>query len=396
MENIDSKILGELVLNSIYPIYVIDEETKNIVFTNKILQSVAGRSMIGENCYEAFFNDVKPNGYSPETGAVGERYQWEYFDQQHNALFKICNLWFENNGRKYRLGLAADASDMMGLNRSVVDYLWLMQKLSELQMKIIREQSNTIPLLLEFFMEHYKAESVAVSFVEREKEYTITLNDRGCNIGDGALNRDDFVPIRVLNGEYKLWIDNMKNRETWEEDRSFVLSVAGLYLENDMLWKKIEWENTHDKATTLFNRAFFQKNLGSEYNTFQQVGIIFADIDNLKQVNDVWGHEMGDRLIKKAADVLLDVSKEKIHSYRMGGDEFMLVCCEYTQEELEALLKDIVIRMNTSNDAIKMPQISISIGCAHSTSPYNIESLMKVADERMYEEKRQKKHGRQM
>lgn len=395
MEEFDSKLLGDIVLNNIYPVYVIDEETKNIVYANKMLRSSFEQPIVGMNCYEAFFGNDAPNGYSPESGALGERYQWEYFDKKYNALYKICNLWFEHEGRKYRLGIAADASDMMGLNRSVVDYLWLMQKLSELQMRIIREQSNTVPLLLEFFMEHYKAKSVAISYTEYEKEYTYILDDRGCRLEEGTCCRKDSVQIRVLSSNYRLYIEDMENHETWEEDKNFVLSVAGLYLENEMLWKKIEWENTHDKATALFNRAFFHKNISSKYNSLRQVGIIFADIDNLKQVNDEWGHEMGDRLIKRTADVLLELADDRTQPYRMGGDEFMLVCCEFTPEELDKLQKAITEKMNCGDNPEKIPPVSISVGSAHSTKPNKFEALMRLADERMYEEKRQKKLGRQ-
>lgn len=61
----------------------------------------------------------------------------------------------------------------------------------------------------------------------------------------------------------------------------------------------MEWENTHDKATSLLNRESFPKNTTSIYNKLEQVGIVFADIDNLKKANDELGHEMGDRLAKK-------------------------------------------------------------------------------------------------
>lgn len=72
-------------------------------------------------------------------------------------------------------------------------------------------------------------------------------------------------------------------------------------------------------------------------------------------------------------------------------DEFMLVCSEFDSKDLEVLIKDISLKLDTINESIKMPKISISAGYANSKAPFNIEALMKIADERMYVEKRRKK-----
>lgn len=123
MVEFDYSLLSELVLQKIYPVYVTNEDSKTIVFTNEIMDQMAGRSMVGENSFQAFFGDKKPNIFRPEERPCGERYQWEYFEPKQNKLFKVCNFWFEHDKKRYRAGIAADASDMMGLNRSVVDYL---------------------------------------------------------------------------------------------------------------------------------------------------------------------------------------------------------------------------------------------------------------------------------
>lgn len=391
MTEFDYGELSELVLQKMYPVYVINEESKTIVFTNEIMDQMVGRPMVGENSFEAFFGDKKTNIASPEERPCGERYQWEYFEPKQNKFFKVCNVWFEHDKKRYRAGIAADVSDMMGLNRSVVDYLWLMQQLSELQIKIIREQKNTLQLIMNFLMVHYKAKKVISSHVENDELITMVCDDKGIRQTSEIYKGDgEFADIHVIDCVYKLWVENIENLEAWEEDRGFVLSIAGLYLENDLLWKRLEWENTHDKATTLFNRACFQKNATSIYNKLEQLGIIFVDIDHLKKANDEWGHEMGDSLIKKAAEVLLSVSDQRVHSYRMGGDEFMLVCRDFNPEELEKLMKEIALKSYAGNDLTRSPQISMSAGCAHSKAPFNIEELMRIADERMYEEKRKR------
>ena len=130
------------------------------------------------------------------------------------------------------------------------------------------------------------------------------------------------------------------------------------------------------------------------YPNLDRVGVIFLDVDNLKKINDEHGHDMGDRLIQKAADVLLSVSGEKIHPYRMGGDEFLLVCCGCERREVPELLDRVTEGLNTSNELIPMPQLSISAGWAHAVQPFRLEALVTQADEMMYAVKRAKKAAR--
>lgn len=320
MAELDYSQLSELVLQKIYPVYVINEESKIIVFTNEIMDQIAGKSLVGENCYEAFFGDKNHNLYSPEERPIGERYQWEYFEPKQNKLYKVCNLWFEQDKKRYRAGIAADASDIMGLNRSVVDYLSLMKQLSELQIEIIREKKNALPLLMTFFMKHFKANRIIFSYEENNELITLICDDKGVRQTSEIYGGDgEYDEIHILGNVYKFWAENIGNLEAWADDRGFILSVAGLYLENELLWKQVEWENTHDRATNLFNRACFHNNEASIYSKLEQVGIVFADIDNLKRVNDECGHEMGDRLIKKMADVFLSIHDRRVDAYRMGG-----------------------------------------------------------------------------
>jgi len=103
------------------------------------------------------------------------------------------------------------------------------------------------------------------------------------------------------------------------------------------------------------------------------------------------GHEAGDKLLIKAANSIRKVTSNKVHGYRMGGDEFLLVACDVTKEELD-ILKDRwekeLERLNTLDDGINCV---IAVGVVYGTKGYDFSALMKEADELMYIDKKAKK-----
>lgn len=102
-----------------------------------------------------------------------------------------------------------------------------------------------------------------------------------------------------------------------------------------------------DPLTGLYNRKFLEKYIdGSLYTgIYQKVpcGIMMVDIDFFKQINDNYGHDIGDIAIKTIANTLLDVVSEKDKVIRFGGEEFIVVIVECNEEKLETLAQEIRI-----------------------------------------------------
>ena len=115
------------------------------------------------------------------------------------------------------------------------------------------------------------------------------------------------------------------------------------------------------------------------------------DVNNLKHMNDTYGHEAGDSLIKKAAESLRKIEARNVLTFRVGGDEFMAVGLHMSLEEAEALLKAWeagLKELNRQDDGI---QCVIACGMAFGEGDFDLEALFKQADERMYEDKKAKK-----
>ena len=117
----------------------------------------------------------------------------------------------------------------------------------------------------------------------------------------------------------------------------------------------------------------------------------------LKKVNDSLGHEKGDALLKRFAEMLMEVYGLHGTVGRMGGDEFIVILPEITREEVESLvehMKATMLRMNVNTTQLKL---STAYGVALSDEvgkDQDAHAAYRLADERMYENKRQSKLGR--
>lgn len=144
-----------------------------------------------------------------------------------------------------------------------------------------------------------------------------------------------------------------------------------------------------DALTGLPNRAAFEKEIQeivthkkSNTNTL----VLSIDLNGLKKVNDTMGHQAGDNLIKRGADILQSCLSQYGCVFRIGGDEFYAFLYNVDELEWETIKDYFQQELKRMNKNEKIP-LSISIGCAVVHKKY-IQQCIQLADERMYEEKR--------
>lgn len=166
-------------------------------------------------------------------------------------------------------------------------------------------------------------------------------------------------------------------------DDPTLLSSIQFFIMNSFTAKKqrekLELLSYRDVLTNLNNRNQYVKLLERQDGVvLENVGVAYLDINGLKKVNDSYGHEAGDRLIRKTAAVLLHLFSES--AYRIGGDEFVIFCPgigegEF-QSEIQLLRKDI-----------EKKNVSVSVGAIWRPRTDDLEELLKEADRQMYQEK---------
>jgi diguanylate cyclase (GGDEF)-like protein len=148
-----------------------------------------------------------------------------------------------------------------------------------------------------------------------------------------------------------------------------------------------------DPLTGCRNRRFFDEIIGRELQRHRRydipLSLLFVDIDRFKAINDTYGHEVGDQVLKQVAAFLLANIREADYVFRWGGDEFLVLisCSEVEARKRGAALE---VAFTGSPDARSMPsEVRLSIGCAEvREDASDVMSMVKVADGRMYENKR--------
>ena len=163
--------------------------------------------------------------------------------------------------------------------------------------------------------------------------------------------------------------------------------------------RKIEAERDFDPLTGLYNRRGMERKLSALFDGPETPGhsmIVMADADNLKVINDTYGHDAGDVYLQEIAGLFRDFGPKDCVSARLGGDEFLLFLYHYDSEQeltdAVALLTDL---QNNSfanlNDQLRVP-LRFSFGCSPVGQSADYEALIKAADEKMYENKRARKN----
>ena len=130
----------------------------------------------------------------------------------------------------------------------------------------------------------------------------------------------------------------------------------------------------HDSLTGLGNRYALNQTLMLLTEISTTVGVCYSDINGLKAINDELGHEEGDKVIRKTADIFASVFKKK-YCYRIGGDEFVVILPEIEEDIFDAMIQRL---------KVKLKNVSVSVGHVWSNDSKKIKEIVKAADQAMY------------
>lgn len=204
----------------------------------------------------------------------------------------------------------------------------------------------------------------------------------------GAYQVDQYNKAVIL-----LQVDEAYELDT---NLSRIIMTIGSYVINAIQKKRLVdeiRENARiDNLTQVFNREYFQMMLDSIDTQNENVGVIVADIDNLKFYNDTYGHLVGDEVIKKTAGILKSTIRSEDYLFRIGGDEFLILLRNCNEEDARntcrRIQKNIGERSNESTERIKL---GISVGFHISNHTVSMNEVIKIADENMYKNKQEGK-----
>lgn len=155
-----------------------------------------------------------------------------------------------------------------------------------------------------------------------------------------------------------------------------------------------------DELTGIYNRRGFMTIAHQQAKLAQRTQshwmIVFADVDDLKKINDTYGHAEGDQALREVARLLKSTFRESDVIARIGGDEFAVLAFAAT----ESVAKSFVRRLQNMVDALngapgRKYKLTISLGLAHYDphAPKRVDEVLAQADAAMYEQKRKPKES---
>lgn len=223
---------------------------------------------------------------------------------------------------------------------------------------------------------------------------------------------DGFTPKSVLScailadNEFlgTINIDNTESVTAFkEEDKPLIRHLAvqtGIAFKNTRLIEQTLYLSRYDSLTNTYNRRYFEELLLKSYEqaklNHQGITLVIFDINDLKQVNDTYGHEAGDVLINSFAEGVKSSIRESDIFARFGGDEFAVIFPNTPADQLEEIISRIrnyFIAKPFTYLGRKILTINFGYGAAvYPDELQDIDCLIRIADRKMYENKKNVKH----
>lgn len=157
------------------------------------------------------------------------------------------------------------------------------------------------------------------------------------------------VPQRSLNGGIVVWYSEPRAAVVSARiELARVADVVGFAVERDRAIRDLEYAARHDQLTGLANRASLHELLaatsGAALTTQASIGVLFVDLDGFKVVNDLYGHAVGDAVLRETAARIVAEVRATDTVARVGGDEFAVVCPDVLDAREQGAIAERIVR----------------------------------------------------
>ena len=422
-----SKELISFISEKIGGVVIVAAGSSEIVYADDFFTKKYGHDIVGLDADEIFswMHDC------PELILDAPAVEWENIETDTKKYYRFTSAMFEKDGKNYHIHQIVDITEYMSLNRDITKYMSFFKKLSVFQTAVLEKLSNSYQELLPMLTDYFKT-SKAYFFIQRDTNVEVVTyakmgnmysNDRipmteqveklfedtsFDNIlfdtfaeevqdvfkSSGGSSDSSYILLcqgDVSGQKYAIYLNVWPNMDRDSLSEKTLISVIKLYAENALMREKLIYENEHDHLTGLYNKGKYLDLIENKYPNLKSIAIFNFDVNNLKVMNDNFGHEAGDKLLIKAANSIRKITSTNVHGYRMGGDEFLVVACDVTKEEADKLLsrwESELARLNTLSDDINCV---IAVGMTYGEGNYDLFKLLAEADELMYADKKAKK-----
>lgn len=247
-----------------------------------------------------------------------------------------------------------------------------------------------------------QSNSVSVELAKQTSSRKVLAMSRKAGPGEKDLTENLTSAVRAADSEFgqilqevdeisKLLKSSHPDTKTMRVATHPAVWVA---VKQALLERELRYLALTDDLTCLFNRRGFfaaaTQQLKVAQRNSQSLLLLFCDIDNLKKINDTFGHGEGDLAIIRAADALEKSFRDSDLLCRLGGDEFVVLAFESSDRTREVMLRRLEKNLKKSSAGEPGYRLSLSVGVARfdPKRPVSLGELMAQADRAMYEKKR--------
>lgn len=416
--------------------YVADIDTHELIYMNKKALNIYGFKSVdevaGKKCYEILQNSSRPCKIcNNEDLSVGQFKEWRYFNPILNKHFILKDTIIEDEGRRCRAELALDVT-FEEQQKGMVDNYRDLELVVNNGIRVAFQATSPdeeIDIILEYMGKALNADRVYIvekdekdfdnntyewcaDGVEPEKDslqnlepdicrgwYDMFGKDKDIVIADidklkveeadvyDILSRQNIkalvaVPLYTdgkISGFYG--VDNPPQK--YMEYAHNMLQIVGYFISSCIrrrnLLMQLENMSYKDALTKLGNRFLVEKFV-KRLDKNKCIGAVYCDITGLKNVNDTQGHEAGDKLILRASDCLKKIFSD-YGIFRIGGDEFLVLCPEITEDDLYKKTEQLKECSKKSNSLM-------AVGAAWRENFYEgLDKLLTESEHNMYIDK---------
>lgn len=416
-------------------VYVSDIETYDLLYVNEPMARMFDGPWQGRKCYKMLQGLDEPCSFCTNERLIHERFvAWVHYNKVFGRHYALKDKLVDWDGRQARFELAFDITEdvaqkaalesQLGLETLLVDCIMAFRKADGLEGDT-REALDGIGRFFgadRVYIVEIGADRLLSSTREWSSEDIVSEIDKLQDISLDAVARwlphferrdcvivDDLESIREVSpNEYGLLgargiasfvaaplvvndclfgyigADNPSS-ERIGLSAPFFKTIAlflSMEIEQSQTREKLRRMSYEDSLTGAKNRNRYIEDLAKldQGGARTGFGVMYIDLNGLKDVNDLRGHAVGDSSLVAAAEILTDTFT-RADVYRLGGDEFLVVSLCADLQTFEKEVECASVRLASQ-------ACSASIGTHYAAEPCTIEDAVRIADERMYEDKR--------
>ena len=358
--------------------------------------------------HHIFIMDMEGNGYYFDEGITRNQkdepffenvmnyhtYVTEPFYGEYEAYMTVCVSIFDNTGEKVgALCGAVELNTMRNLfveTRTVIDGEMFM--VNREGAYVAADNMDLVYNKACIFDEEGSDYTLVQTAFETKTEQTGTIirDNKEYQADITYLKNYDWAIIQCI--ETEVIYEDLETIDMWMNFSIIIVLVILLGVARIAIyWRRSERRINTDTLTGCYSRLAMENLIEKlEKNRQHQIIVTYMDLNKFKLINDTYGHDMGDQVLCIFSKVLMEVFARKGNVGRMGGDEFMVILLNVSEQELLSYCDRIAERLKEESDKLKLQYvISTSYGYAVREKGSNepLSNIINMADEKMYQYK---------